>query len=505
MKPVPEICALSAAKLSQALSEGRITSAEITEAYLKSIELNNGELNAFIEVFADDARREAALSDARRLAGAPLSPLDGVPVAVKDNIVMKGRVCSCASKMLADFVSPYDATVIARIREAGMPVLGRLNMDEFAMGGSTETSVFVMTRNPWDARRVPGGSSGGSASAVAAGMAPIALGSDTGGSIRQPASFCGVVGVKPAYGAVSRYGLVAFASSLDQIGVLSKTPLDAAMLLDVICGGDPKDMTSDASLEADFARAASTRFTDGDKPLSGYRIGVPDECMGAGLHGDVREGIEAAADNWRALGAEVTRVSIPSLPYALPAYYVISSAEASSNLARYDGIRYGYRAESYGDLDELYRKSRAEGFGDEVKRRVMLGTFALSSGYQDKYYLKAQKARELLRHETDEALGVCDALLSPVAPTPAYMAGERSDPMSMYLGDIYTVPANITGLPALSVPCGFSAEGLPIGMSLTGGRHSLPTLIAAAASYARAYNPLGGRSPYEHTEGGAAL
>ena len=494
MKPIPTLCQKPVTELCGLLESGQVTSVEIVEAYLHAIDARDGEVHAYLEPYPDDARREGAEADARRAQGRRLSPLDGVPVAVKDNLVMRGRVCSCASRMLASFRSPYDATVIQKLHAAGMPILGRLNMDEFAMGGSTENSAFGVTRNPWKLDCVPGGSSGGSAAAVAAGMAPAALGSDTGGSIRQPASFCGVVGVKPAYGAVSRYGLVAFASSLDQIGPLCKTAADAALVLDVICGGDPRDMTSDPTL----ARPCAGRAV---RDLSGLTVGLPVECFGEGLDAQVRAAVEAAAGTLRGLGATVCEVSIPSLPYALPAYYVISSAEASSNLARYDGVRYGYRARDCASLDELYRKSRQEGFGAEVKRRILLGTFALSSGYQDQYYLRALKARELLRHEAAQALERCGALLSPVSPTPAYRLGEKTgDPMEMYLGDIYTVPANITGLPAVSIPCGRSSEGLPIGMSLMGARDSLPLLMDAAIAYERAARVNEGLHPYDRTE-----
>lgn len=494
MKPIPALCQKPVTELCGLLENGQVTSVKIVEAYLHAIAARDGEIHAYLETYPEDALREAAQSDRRRAEGRTRSALDGVPIAVKDNLVMRGRVCSCASRMLETFRSPYDATVIEKLREAGMPILGRLNMDEFAMGGSTENSAFGVTRNPWDVSRVPGGSSGGSAAAVAAGMAPAALGSDTGGSIRQPASFCGVVGVKPAYGAVSRYGLVAFASSLDQVGPLCKTAADAALVLDVICGGDPRDMTSDPTLARPCAG-------DGMRDLSGLTVGMPRECLGEGLDRQVRAAVEGAAKKLGELGAKVCEVSIPSLPYALPAYYVISSAEASSNLARYDGVRYGYRARAYADLDELYRKSRQEGFGAEVKRRILLGTFALSSGYQDQYYLRALKARELLRHEAAQALERCGALLSPVAPTPAYRLGEKTgDPMEMYLGDIYTVPANITGLPAVSVPCGRSEEGLPIGMSLMGGRDSLPLLMDAAIVYERAARVNEGLHPYDRTE-----
>ena len=494
MKPIPTLCQKPVTELCGLLESGQVTSVEIVEAYLRAIDARDGEVHAYLETYPEDALREAAEADARRALGQKRSPLDGVPIAVKDNLVMRGRVCSCASRMLETFRSPYDATVIQKLHAAGMPILGRLNMDEFAMGGSTENSAFGVTRNPWKLDCVPGGSSGGSAAAVAAGMAPAALGSDTGGSIRQPAGFCGVVGVKPAYGAVSRYGLVAFASSLDQVGPLCKTAADAALLLDVICGGDSRDMTSDPTL----ARPCAGREV---RDLSGLTVGLPVECFGEGLDVQVRAAVEAAAGMLRGLGAQVREVSIPSLPYALPAYYVISSAEASSNLARYDGVRYGYRARDCASLDELYRKSRQEGFGAEVKRRILLGTFALSSGYQDQYYLRALKARELLRHEAAQALERCGALLSPVSPTPAYRLGEKTgDPMEMYLGDIYTVPANITGLPAVSIPCGRSSEGLPIGMSLMGARDSLPLLMDAAIAYERAARVNEGLHPYDRTE-----
>ena len=367
MKPIPALCQKTVTELCALLDGGQITSVEIVQAYLRAIDARDGEVHAYLETYPDDALREAAESDRRRAQGRRLSPLDGVPIAVKDNLVMRGRVCSCASRMLESFRSPYDATVIQKLHAAGMPILGRLNMDEFAMGGSTENSAFGVTRNPWKPDCVPGGSSGGSAAAVAAGMAPAALGSDTGGSIRQPASFCGVVGVKPAYGMVSRYGLVAFASSLDQIGPLCKTAADAALVLDVICGGDPHDMTSDPTL----AQPCTVRET---RDLSGLTVGLPRECFGEGLDQQVRAAVETAAEALHRLGMQVREVSIPSLPYALPAYYVISSAEASSNLARFDGVRYGYRARAYADLDELYRKSRQEGFGMEVKRRIMLGS-----------------------------------------------------------------------------------------------------------------------------------
>jgi len=495
MRPYPDICKLTIVALKAALESGELTSAEITQAYLDSIAAQNETIFAYLEVFAQAARKEAAQSDERRHAGKALSALDGIPIAVKDNMLVEGTKCTCASKMLADFVSPYSATAVEKLRSAGMVILGKLNMDEFAMGSSTENSAFGVCHNPWAFSRVPGGSSGGAAAAVAAGMAPAALGSDTGGSIRQPASFCGVVGVKPAYGTVSRYGLVAFASSLDQIGPLTKTAEDAALVMGVIAGHDRRDATSDATLSTDFV-------PDMLPTLDGLTIGLPKECFGEGLSMPVYHSVQAAAEQLRAMGAKVVEVSIPSLPYALSAYYVLSSAEASSNLARFDGVRYGYRVKEYADLDELYRKSREEGFGIEVKRRIMLGTFALSSGYQDQYYSKAQQARELLRYEFGLALESCDALLTPVAPTYAYKLGEKTaDPMEMYMGDLYTVPANLTGLPTVSVPCGVAEENgelLPIGMSLLGARNSLKKLLSIASVYEREVKPNAGLHPYEH-------
>ncbi len=420
------------------LEEGQITSVQLTKRYLEAIKERDKEIHAYLEVFSDTALTEAAQSDERRREGRLLSRLDGIPIAVKDNIVMKGRLCTCASRMLSSFVSPYDATVIRLIREAGMPVLGRLNMDEFAMGQSTETSFFGPTRNPHDPSRVPGGSSGGSAAAVAADLAPWALGSDTGGSVRQPAAFCRVVGVKPAYGAISRYGLVAFASSLDQIGVLTQTAQDASLLLECLCQRDERDMTSREYTHTHIAAPADPgRIT----------LGMPQK--NPALLRDVER-----------MGFRVREVSIPSLAHALRAYYILSSAEASSNLARYDGVRYGHRAGGYETLDGLYRKSRQEGFGDEVKRRILLGTFALSAGYQEAYYQRAQGVREALTRETRAALLECDAIVSPVTPSDAHRLGEKSGAIERYQGDLYTVPANLTGLAALSVPTPHQAVGL---------------------------------------------
>lgn len=500
MSGYTDVCKLSVAELVRALDSGRLSSLETTKCYLESISVQDFSLHAYLEVYRDSALTEAAQSDERRKAGALLSALDGVPVALKDNILVKGKVCTCASRMLQDFVSPYDATATLKLKAAGMPILGKLNMDEYAMGSSNENSAFGAVRNPWALGRVPGGSSGGPAAAVAAGMAPIALGTDTGGSIRQPASFCGVVGVKPAYGTVSRYGLVAFGSSLDQIGPIAKTAEDAALLMQVIAGYDPHDATSDSTIPINF-------MPDASPSLAGKTIGMPVECFREGLSEPVNKAIRRAADELCGLGAKIVETSIPSIRYALSAYYVLSSAEASSNLARFDGVRYGYRAKDYGDLDELYRRSREEGFGLEVKRRIMLGTFALSSGYQDQYYLKAQQARDLLLYEYTDVLKSCDAVLTPVAPTVAFRLGDKTaDPMEMYMGDLYTVTANLTGLPALSVPCGHVKEGkdtLPVGMSLMGAKDSLQALLSIAHAYETAVRPNAGIRPYELLKGGA--
>ena len=448
MKTYLDISKMTVAELVDELNNGSLTSVEITQACLRSIEFQDVTIHAFLDVYTESALVEAKESDERRKNGKTLSELDGIPIAMKDNMLVKGKLCTCASNMLKDFVSPYDATVTEKIKAAGMPLLGKLNMDEYAMGSSNENSAFGACRNPWALNRVPGGSSGGVAAAVAAGMVPAALGSDTGGSIRQPASFCGVTGVKPAYGTVSRYGLVAFGSSLDQIGPIAKTAQDCAMVMEVIAGYDTRDATSDATIPVSF----SIHKNDS---LQGKIIGMPTECFGEGLSKQVNGAIQTAAKQLQELGAEIIEISIPSIQYALSAYYVLSSAEASSNLARFDGIRYGYRTENYEDLNELYRKSREEAFGLEVKRRIMLGTFALSSGYQDQYYLKAQQARDLLRYEYTQVLEKCDAILTPVAPTVAFkLDAKTDDPMEMYMGDLYTVTANLAGLPAVSVPCG---------------------------------------------------
>ena len=463
--------------LSRKLASGELSSREATAAYLQAIKEKEPSIGAYLTVLEESAMKKAAEVDEKRAAGKTLSPLAGVPAGIKDNICTKGVRTTCASKMLENFVSPYNAGVIERLEEADAVLLGKLNMDEFAMGSSTENSFFKVTHNPRDLSRVPGGSSGGSAAAVAANEAAFALGSDTGGSIRQPAAFCGVVGMKPTYGTVSRYGLVAFASSLDQIGPLTRTVRDSAMVMDTIAGHDRRDSTSIKMDAVSYGEKIG-------QSIRGMKIALPEEFFGEGLSDEVRKGIEEAALQFQALGAEIVKVSMPTLSHALPAYYIISSAEASSNLARFDGVRYGYRAADYDDITSLYKKTRSEGFGAEVKRRIMLGTFALSSGYYDAYYKKALQVRTLIVNDYNRIFEKCDFILSPVAPTTAYKIGEKTaDPLSMYLGDIYTVPVNIAGLPSLSMPCADAPDGLPIGMQLIGRPFSEPELYRAGYAY----------------------
>ena len=472
-----EITSLSLRQLSGCLRSGELTAVQAAEAYLASIRENDPSIRAYLSVLEEKAMGQAAETDRRRARGETLSPLAGVPVGIKDNICTKGVTTTCASRMLEQFIPPYNAHVIEKLEEAGAVMLGKLNMDEFAMGSSTENSFFQITHNPRDPSRVPGGSSGGSAAAVAANEAAFALGSDTGGSIRQPAAFCGVVGMKPTYGTVSRYGLVAFASSLDQIGPLTRDVADSAMVMDCIAGHDSRDSTS---IRMDKLPYASQLGQD----IRGIKIALPEEFFGEGLSEDVRKGIQLAARRFQDLGAEIVRVSMPTLTHALPAYYIISSAEASSNLARFDGIRYGYRSPDYEDITSLYKNSRSEGFGEEVKRRIMLGTFALSSGYYDAYYKKALQVRTLITRDYSRIFAACDCILSPVAPTTAYKIGEKTaNPLEMYLGDIYTVPVNIAGLPGLSMPCAAASDGMPVGMQLIGPAFSEPLLYRVGYAY----------------------
>ena len=472
-----ELCTLSLADTRAGLDAGRFSALELTGAYLERIEALNPDLGAYLLVTDELALEQARAADERIAAGAA-GPLTGIPIALKDVLATRGIRTTCASRMLAEFVPPYDAFVVERLREAGAVFLGKANMDEFAMGSSNENSAFYPVRNPWDLERVPGGSSGGSAAAVAADLAVAALGSDTGGSIRQPAALCGTVGLKPTYGRVSRYGLVAFASSLDQVGPITKTVRDAATLLGAIAGHDPRDSTSLALAPEDFEEGFG-------RSIAGLRIGVPVEYFAAGLDPRVETAVMDAIALFADLGAEPVRVSLPHTRYALSTYYLLAPAEASSNLARFHGVRYGLRVEG-DDVDAMMSRTRGTGFGAEVKRRIMLGTYALSAGYYDAFYLKAQKARTLIRADFDQAFEQCDLLLAATSPTTAFALGERSDdPLSMYLSDVLTIPANIAGLPAMSVPCGF-AEGLPVGLQLIGGELGEQTLLQAANAFERA-------------------
>ncbi len=455
---------------------GEATPTGVVRAYLERIEALNPQVRAYFTVTRDTALAQAEAAEKRLKAGAPLGPLDGIPLAIKDVICTKGIRTSCGSKILEPFVPPYDATVIARLGAAGAIILGKTNMDEFAMGSSTENSAFFPTRNPWDLGRVPGGSSGGSAAAVAADLALGALGSDTGGSIRQPAAFCGTVGLKPTYGRVSRYGLVAFASSLDQIGPFARDVRGAALILQAIAGHDPLDSTSTEVPVPDYTAALG-------RGIEGLRVGVPAEYFIEGMDPEVAAAVRAAIDVLKGLGARTEKVSLPHTDYALAAYYLIAPAEASSNLARYDGVKYGYRAAGGKDLIQMYGRTRAEGFGAEVKRRIMLGTYALSAGYYEAYYGKAQRVRTLVRRDFQQAFERVDLLVCPTAPSVAFKLGDKEDPLQMYLCDVFTIPVNLAGLPGLSLPGGFTATGLPIGLQLIGKPFDEATLLSAAYAY----------------------
>ena len=466
-------------ELSRKLAAGEVSSAELIRAALARAEATQSALHAFAGLRAERARAEAAQADERRRRGQARSALDGIPVAIKDNMVQTGELTTCSSRILEGFVSPYTATAVARLEQAGAVVIGRTNMDEFAMGSSTEHSCAGPTRNPWRLAHTPGGSSGGSAAAVAAGIVPAALGSDTGGSIRQPASFCGVVGIKPTYGRVSRWGLVAFASSLDQIGVFARSAADAASLLELISGHDPYDSTS-LPEPAPALRAA----LDGD--VSGLVVGLPKECFVAeGVDPEVLAAVNAAVAELERAGAKLREISLPHTKYAIATYYLIATAEASSNLARFDGVRYGRRARGARSLAEMYERTRSEGFGAEVQRRILLGTYVLSAGYYDAYYRKAQQVRTLLRGDFERAFGACDVIVTPTSPEVAFELGAKtSDPLSMYLSDIYTVSANLAGIPGVSIPCG-QARGLPVGLQLLGPALGEAVLLRVADAFER--------------------
>ena len=464
-----------------AVVERRTTALALAEEFYERIRKEDGEIGAFLTLSEERAIAHAARIDKLADEGQPLPPLAGVPIAIKDVMVTRGVRTTAASKILENFVPPYDCTAVARLEAAGAVILGKLNCDEFAMGSSTENSAYHPVRNPRDKTRVPGGSSGGSAAAVAAGMAIATLGSDTGGSIRQPASFCGVVGLKPTYGRVSRYGLIAFASSLDHIGPFANTVKDAALVLQTIAGRDPMDSTSaDVPVPDYVAELAKPLANSGGK----VRVGVAKEYFGSGLDAEVRAAVEAAIQKLAGLGCEIVPVSLPHTEYAIPAYYIVATAEASANLARFDGVRYGFRARGARTLSEMYRQTRDGGFGMEVKRRIMLGTYALSAGYYDAYYLKAQKVRTLLTRDFDEAFKDVDVIAAPTAPTTAFRLGEKvDDPLAMYLADVYTVTANLAGIPGISVPCGENREGLPIGLQLFGRHFDEATVLRVAHAY----------------------
>jgi aspartyl-tRNA(Asn)/glutamyl-tRNA(Gln) amidotransferase subunit A len=471
---------LTAHELLAALHKGEITAESLTQHYLDAIRRHDPEIKAFLAVNEAGALEQARAIDAKRKQGAPLGPLAGIPVAIKDVICTQGQRTTCGSKILHNFVPPYDAHVIARLKAADAVLLGKTNCDEFAMGSSTENSAFQVTRNPWDRDRTPGGSSGGSAAAIAACLAPLALGSDTGGSIRQPAALCGVAGLKPTYGRVSRYGLVAYGSSLDQVGPFARDVTDIALLLEVIAGHDARDSTSVDQPVPAYAQTV-------DEPVTPLTIGIVQEHFAAGLDAEVETAVRDAIQVYKDQGATIKEVSLPHSQYAVAAYYLVATAEASSNLARYDGVHYGHRASRYANLIDMYCQSRGEGFGAEVKRRIMLGTYALSSGYYDAYYLKALKVRRLIKDDFDKVFAACDVVLGPTSPTAAFKIGEKvEDPLAMYLMDIYTISGNLAGITGISIPCGFTKTGLPLGLQLQAPPFAEEKLLRIARMYERA-------------------
>jgi len=468
---------LTAHEAIELIKKKEVKCQEVVESVFERIKQVEDKVKSYITITEEQALENAKKIDEKIAKGEDVGALYGLPIALKDNLCTDGIRTTCASKILYNFVPPYDATVVKKLKENHMTLLGKLNMDEFAMGSSTENSAFHTTKNPWDLERVPGGSSGGSAAAVAADEAFFTLGSDTGGSIRQPASLCGVVGMKPTYGRVSRFGLVAFASSLDQIGPLTKDVEDCALAMNIICGHDPYDATSAPIEVPDFTKALIN-------DVKGLKIGVPREYMEKGVNDEVKKAVEKALELLKSLGAQYEEFSIPIVEYALPTYYIIASSEASSNLARYDGIKYGYRTQNYDDLIDLYKKTRSEGFGAEVKRRIMLGTYALSAGYYDAYYKKGLQVRTLIKRAFDEAFQKYDVIITPTSPTTAFKIGEKvSNPLEMYMSDICTVPVNIAGLPAISIPCGFDSNNLPIGLQIIGKAFDEETILRVAYTY----------------------
>ena len=470
---------MTALELAEKIKQRQISVLDGVKTVFAKIEKKENRIHAYLDIYKKEAYARARQVEKGIAEGIYTGPLAGVPVAVKDNICVRGKKTTCASRMLENFVPPYQAEAVSRLEQAGMIVIGKTNMDEFAMGSTTETSAYGITRNPWNTDHVPGGSSGGSCAAVAAGEAYLALGSDTGGSIRQPSSFCGVTGVKPTYGTVSRYGLIAYASSLDQIGPIGKNTADCAALLEVIAGRDPKDSTSLDRKDLDFSGSV-------DQKITGMKFGIPKEYLAKGLDGEVKNSFMEALKILTGQGAIVEFFSVGTMEYMIPAYYIIASAEASSNLERFDGVKYGYRAADYEGLHDMYYRTRTEGFGEEVKRRIMLGSFVLSSGYYDAYYLKALRAKALIRREFDRAFEKYDVILAPAAPHTAPRIGESlKDPLAMYLGDIYTVAVNLCGLPAISVPCGIDSKGLPIGIQMIGNRFEEKKIFRSAAAFER--------------------
>jgi aspartyl-tRNA(Asn)/glutamyl-tRNA(Gln) amidotransferase subunit A len=472
-----EIHRLTIHELNQMLIRKKISSLEVTEALVHRIEKTDDRIHAYLALTQEDAFNQAKRADGVVAKGGRVSELCGIPLAIKDILCTAGVRTTCGSGILANYTPPYDATVVERLKTQGAVFLGKTNMDEFAMGSSTENSCFGPTRNPWALDRVPGGSSGGSAAALAADLCLGALGSDTGGSIRQPASFCGIVGLKPTYGRVSRYGLVAFASSLDQVGPMTKDVEDCAILMNAICGFDPQDSTSVNVEVPDFKKALV-------RDIRGMRIGIPKEYFKPGTDADVDRAIESSIGQFETLGASCREISLVHTDYALAAYYIICTAEASSNLARYDGVRYGHRSREYAGIMDMYGKTRTEGFGPEVKRRIMLGTYALSAGYYEAYYRKAAQIRTLVKRDFDEAFRNIDVILTPISPTPAFRIGEKvADPLQMYLSDVFTIPVNMAGIPGIAIPCGFSRQGLPIGLQLLGRHFDEETIIRAAYAF----------------------